>query len=62
MKRIDLIRHLESHGCILFREGGKHSIYKNPKNGVMTAVPRHREIKNFLARKVSDDLGVPRPF
>jgi mRNA interferase HicA len=60
MKRIDLIRHLESHDCILFREGGRHSIYKNPQNGVMTAVPRHREIKNFVARKICDDLRIPR--
>jgi predicted RNA binding protein YcfA (HicA-like mRNA interferase family) len=62
MKRIDLIRHLESHGCMLFREGGRHSIYKNPRHGVMTAVPRHREVKTFLARKICDDLAVPRPF
>jgi predicted RNA binding protein YcfA (HicA-like mRNA interferase family) len=60
MKRIDLVRHLESQGCILFRAGGKHSIYKNPNNGVMTAVPRHREIKEFLARKICDDLRIPR--
>ncbi len=29
MKRADLIRHLEQHGCVLFREGGNHSIYLN---------------------------------
>ena len=29
MKRIDLIRHLISHGCELFREGGSHSVYIN---------------------------------
>ncbi|MEK6756467.1 MAG: type II toxin-antitoxin system HicA family toxin [Bacteroidota bacterium] len=27
MKRIDLIRHLEKHGCELLREGGNHSVY-----------------------------------
>ncbi len=32
MKRQDLIRHLESHGCRLLREGGKHSVYYNPKD------------------------------
>ena len=61
MKRIDLIRHIESFGCALFREGGKHSIYKNTQNGNMTAIPRHREIKENLGRKICDDLGVPRP-
>jgi mRNA interferase HicA len=25
MKRRDLLRHLEKHGCALLREGGKHS-------------------------------------
>jgi predicted RNA binding protein YcfA (HicA-like mRNA interferase family) len=60
MKRIDLVRHIESFGCLLFREGGKHSIFKNPINGQMTALPRHREIKEKLARKVCDDLGIPR--
>ena len=60
MKRIDLIRHIESHGCILFREGSRHSIYKNLQNGNMTAIPRHREIKENLAKKICDDLGIPR--
>jgi hypothetical protein len=29
MKRLDLIRHLERHGCGFLREGGNHSIYVN---------------------------------
>ena len=33
MKRTDLIRHLEAHGCELLREGGSHTIYINPQNG-----------------------------
>ena len=61
MKRTDLIRHLEKHDCIFIREGGSHTIYKNPSNGKMTSVPRHREVKEFLTRKICDDLGIPRP-
>ena len=61
MKRTDLIRHLENHGCIFIREGGSHTIYKNPSNGKMATIPRHREVKEFLARKICDDLGIPRP-
>ncbi|MGB8507115.1 MAG: type II toxin-antitoxin system HicA family toxin [Pyrinomonadaceae bacterium] len=61
MNRSDLIRHLERHGCLFVREGGRHTIYKNPSNGAMSSVPRHREVKNILARKICDDLGVPRP-
>jgi mRNA interferase HicA len=30
MKRRDLIRHFESHGCELLREGGRHSWWHNP--------------------------------
>jgi mRNA interferase HicA len=51
MKRADLIRHLESRGCVFFREGAKHTIYKHLATGAMSTVPRHREIKNILARK-----------
>ncbi len=29
MKRRDLIRHLEAHGCEKLREGGDHTMYAN---------------------------------
>jgi len=61
MKRQALIRHLESHGCYLLREGGKHSIYVNPANNQTSAVPRHREINDYLARRICRDLGIPEP-
>jgi predicted RNA binding protein YcfA (HicA-like mRNA interferase family) len=61
MKRADLIRHLEKQGCIFIREGGNHTIYKNPANGRMSVIPRHREVKEYLAKKICDDLSVPRP-
>lgn len=58
MKRQSLIRHLASNGCYLLREGGKHSIYVNPENNQTSAIPRHREINDFLARKIFRDLGI----
>ena len=61
MKRIDLVRHLEAHGCVLLREGGSHSVYVNPAARKASAVPRHREVKEFLARKICRDLEVPAP-
>jgi len=61
MKRRDLFQHLENHGCQLLREGGKHSLYVNPANDQTSAVPRHREIDDFLARKICRDLGIPEP-
>ncbi len=61
MKRNELIRHLERHGCELLREGGNHSIYVNRAAGRSSAVPRHREINDFLARKICRDLMIPEP-
>ena len=49
MKRLDLIRHLESNGCVLLREGGRHSVYVNRDTQKSSSVPRHREINDFLA-------------
>lgn len=59
MKRHELIRHLESHGCYLLRDRGKHTIYLNPANNQTSSLPRKREINKFLARKICRDLGVP---
>jgi predicted RNA binding protein YcfA (HicA-like mRNA interferase family) len=61
MKRIDLIRHMERHGAQLLREGGNHSVYVNRKSGKVSAVPRHREINEFLAQKICRDLGISKP-
>jgi predicted RNA binding protein YcfA (HicA-like mRNA interferase family) len=61
MKRADLIRHLERNGCTFLREGGKHTVYVNRDKGKSSTVPRHREINEFLARKICRDLEVPLP-
>ena len=58
MKRRDLLKHLKSHGCILLREGGRHSWWHNPDLNKRSAIPRHSEIDNTLARKICKDLGV----
>src|SRR5262245_731641 len=62
MKRRDLIRHLEQHGCYLDREGGRHSIYRNPQNGRAVAVPRHREIQEPTDRTIFEQIVLPRPY
>ena len=59
MKRIDLIRHLRSHGCEPLREGRKHTVYVNRNTNKSSAVPRHREVNDFTARKVCLDLEIP---
>lgn len=61
MKRRDLIRHLEEHGCLLLREGGNHTVYINRRARKVSTLPRHREINDDLARKICKDLDVPAP-
>lgn len=61
MKRRDLLAHLTGHGCTLLREGARHSWWHNPVLNKRSAVPRHTEVNNHLARKICRDLGVPEP-
>ena len=59
MKRKALRQHLLNHNCQLLREGSKHSVFYNPVNNKTSTVPRHREIDDFLAKKICRDLGIP---
>ena len=61
MKLGDLERHLRKHKCLVLREGGGHTIYKNEKNGKTAAVPRHNEIDNVMAIKICKTLEIERP-
>ena len=61
MKRRDLIRHLEAHGCEKVREGGRHTIYRNPATGRSTSVPRHTDVHEVTARTICRALGIPEP-
>ena len=56
MKRRDLEKKLRIAGCYLKREGSSHSLWINPKNGKIEAIPRHKEIKEPLARKILKSL------
>ena len=57
MKRRDLERKLRIAGCYLKREGASHSLWINPKNGIVETVPRHKEIKEPLVKKILKNLG-----
>jgi predicted RNA binding protein YcfA (HicA-like mRNA interferase family) len=61
LKRIDLVRHLEAEGCRLLREGANHSVFVNPAARKTSTVPRHREIDEFLVRKICRDLQIGYP-
>jgi len=61
VKRRDLIRHLERHGCEFLREGANHTVYVNRSTRKVSTVPRHTEINEGLCRKICKDLDVPNP-
>lgn len=48
--------------CTLKREGGNHTIYINLVNNKISAIPRHKELKNFLCIKICKDLEIPSPI
>jgi mRNA interferase HicA len=52
MKRRDFVSHLKNEGCIIHREGAKHTVFFNIENGHLATVPRHREIDIHLVRKI----------
>lgn len=56
MKRRDLVAKIEEAGGVLLRHGAKHDIYHNPANGKSEPIPRHREIHEFLAKKILKSL------
>ena len=62
MKQRDLLRHLRFCGCMLKREGARHSLYVNPQNGAIEAVPRHVEVDNRLVEKICKRLEIPLPL
>ncbi len=59
MKRNSFISHLCKHGCELLREGGNHSWWHNISLNKRSAVPKHTEIDDQLAKKICKDLGIP---
>lgn len=61
MKRRALERWLAAHGCVLQREGTRHSWYINTAAQRRSAVPRHAEISDDLVRKICRDLGIEQP-
>ena len=58
MKRVELLKYLRRQGCEMIREGRRHSWWRNERGDRRSAIPRHREIDDLLARKICRDLGV----
>ena len=61
MKTTNFIKFLNQHNCLLIREGGNHSVFQNQINKKITSVPRHKEVKNNLVKKICKDLEIESP-
>ena len=61
MKLGDLERYLKSQGCQFEREGGNHTLWKNPATGKVSPVPRHREIKEVIVKSICRQLIIAPP-
>ena len=59
MKRVDLIRTIEQGGGVFVRHGGKHDWYRNSLTGIAQPIPRHREIREGLAKHIIKELSSP---
>jgi mRNA interferase HicA len=57
MKRTELIKQLVEKGAIFVRHGSNHDIFIQPKTGSTEPVPRHNEIKEFIANKILKNLS-----
>jgi predicted RNA binding protein YcfA (HicA-like mRNA interferase family) len=55
VKRRHLLRKLSGAGFVLVRTKGPHDVLR--RGDLAIAVPRHREIKEYLARKVLREAG-----
>jgi hypothetical protein len=52
MKPVDLIKTIETIGCVFIRHGARQDWYTKTHTGISQPVPRHREIKEHLARHI----------
>ncbi len=59
MKRVDLLKKLKNLDCEFIRHGGKHDWYQNKQTGACQPIPRHREIKEHLAKSIIKKLSPP---
>ena len=61
MKRKLFLSYLNRNDCELLREGGNHSLFRNTKNGFISAVPRHNDFNDITCRKICKELNIPYP-
>lgn len=61
MKQKQFLKHLRTHGCYLKREGRSHSLWCNPANGKIQAIPRHTETSDLLVKRICKQLEILLP-
>ena len=59
MKRVEFLKYLVSHDCVVAGEGGHHTYPRNLTNGKRTVIGRHRELDNKMARDICKQLDIP---
>ncbi len=60
VKRRDLVKHFETNGFYLLREGRKHSIYTD---GIKTVpIKRQRLLDRITANELCKQAGIPPKF
>lgn len=55
MKRAQVITEITTRGAVLVREGGSHTIYRNPWTKKNLPVPRHKEVSEGVAQRLIRD-------
>jgi mRNA interferase HicA len=59
MKKSTFEKHLKNNHCRIKREGANHEVWINLRNNKISTVPRHKELKNLLCKKICKDLDIP---
>jgi predicted RNA binding protein YcfA (HicA-like mRNA interferase family) len=57
LKREELLRIINSIGCVFVRHGANHDWYKNPQTSKSQPIPRHKEIEDGLAKRIIKRLS-----
>jgi hypothetical protein len=55
MKRKIILQYLLLNGCLIDREGKKHTVIYNPSTKRTTTLPRHNEINTYTAKGICKD-------
>ena len=58
IKRQRLEKELRAAGCELVRHGANHDVWRTPRTGEQTALPRHATLQPTLCKTIRKQLGL----